>query len=1736
MDNLEPISREKKRFRVDEILLLLVLTMVLGSLLFTEPTITGYAVYGPNSSNYTGNMINGSAYLDNLSIGINESSYVDNLSIDEFVSKDTVIIEDSNVSDVESIVSNESSEESEEEILSTKEISLAVKNAKGKELDAEIEVIKTLRKGKSKVKVSPKDHPIKEIVFSDLGVDENTAENIKIDDVPEEEEFSSFVEVYAIDPTNLDFTNATVTVVATGTNLFKCKDWNFEQQECYGEWVLFKTGLIPGEEYTFILTPDDPGFAETGIYTPTAAADVGSAGTATVAQVNASDGVTTTYNLPKGSVFVETVYHEYNFSINYPSNLTLNTVNISIEWYATLAGGEKLEVYKASTDQWFDVTLTTTVIEVNESVAVGGFINTSYDLNNLVVRFLGYAGGANKIAYIDYLRVDLDASDNLAPVTTLVTPAQGFYNDTDSPADVTFNCSATDNDIISNISLYITNATNQSFALNETRPVTGSSAWANFTLSLENGDYAWNCLAYDDSGNSDWADANRSLTINLTGDFTAPTVTLNTPVNDYNTSSDWINFNWTAIDNYDTNLTCNLTVKGSINASDIASLNNTPTNYSVAGFDHGTHYWNVTCVDDFDNTATSATNYFNVDAIGPTVTIANPKVKTYNTKNLGLSATAEDNLSVAECWYSLNAGSNTSYACETNVDITAVEGTNNLIVYANDTLGNIGYSDLQFNVNTSLVLDISITYPANNTLTNDPTPSITLLAIDKLYSAINYTIYIYYANNTLYSIGNTGLLSNNTPTTIDLIPALSLPDDHSSVGYKVIVTATDGLNQANSSEVNILLTSPLTELISPAYGYYDDDGNINFTFVYHADSFPTANCSLYINDIYNQSNETTTEHIETTFVVTGINEGLNQNWTVNCTMDGIHAEDTSIFHVDATKPAVVLNVPVEDYNTTDTLINFNWTAADNLDTSLLCNLTVDSVVNSSSITSANGTATNYSVANFNDGTHYWNVTCIDEGSNVNTSETRSFTVDTTGPSVTLNTPVNDDTITSTLVNFNWTASNGADISLDCNLTIDGLVNASGIASANNTPTNYSVSNFNQGDHYWNVTCWDDLDNINTSETRSFTVELVIINLIDAYGLDSTLTRIDNFNTTNLEEIEYMELNFSVDASSNVDSWYLNFTANGTSGCSLGNKQSSVCYYYDNSTYRWIHFVNNTNTSTYDATQGNQGDRIIETKTGSGSSINLIYRLDEHYNPNVFKWYDALYNFSDVKWQSGANQQITKNQLIKIAINENIVPLNADQYKLDFRVNYTTGGNLPGQPLEAYLCNSTYSTGLPENFAGCALVTQKLSSELQDDGTKFRGVFTKNLIDTIGDAKYVILKTDVTQQSKYYYIKTYKATAAGYTTHWNYSTDNGATWANLADGYETEMNINWFYNGADPTEFIYSLWANSTDGDEKYLQGNVTWNIDAAQNYPPLANLINPSQNETLTQPYTVTFATADPNDDNLNASLLLYYGATLNKTLATGMNQSNTTYLWDDSTADGTYDLVLLACELGTTDLFCVNDTHEITIDNTKPSVVLNTPIDDYNTSSTDINFNWTANNGIDPVLDCNLTIDGSVNATDVSSTAGSATNYSVADFNDGVHYWNVTCVDDLANVNTSLTRSFTVDTVAPYVILNTPIDDYNTSDTLINFNWTAVDAGHSSVDCNLTIDSSVNASGISSANNTPTNYSVAGFDDGSHYWNVTCIDDHSNVNTSDTRMFTVDATKPSVVLNTPIDDYNTSS
>ncbi|MBI2653248.1 hypothetical protein HYX02_00405 [Candidatus Woesearchaeota archaeon] len=104
-------------------------------------------------------------------------------------------------------------------------------------------------------------------------------------------------------------------------------------------------------------------------------------------------------------------------------------------------------------------------------------------------------------------------SNPVPPIVTLVSP---LNNNISTTGNLIFNCSATDfNENLKNITLY--HNISGVWAADETKNITGTSDYETFIVNnIPNGNYIWNCLAFDNNSMSDWADINFTFKVNST--------------------------------------------------------------------------------------------------------------------------------------------------------------------------------------------------------------------------------------------------------------------------------------------------------------------------------------------------------------------------------------------------------------------------------------------------------------------------------------------------------------------------------------------------------------------------------------------------------------------------------------------------------------------------------------------------------------------------------------------------------------------------------------------------------------------------------------------------------------------------------------------------------------------------------------------------------------------------------------------------------------------------------------------------------------------------------------------------------------------------------------------------------------------------------------------------------------------------------------------------------------------
>ncbi len=139
------------------------------------------------------------------------------------------------------------------------------------------------------------------------------------------------------------------------------------------------------------------------------------------------------------------------------------------------------------------------------------------------------------------------------------------------------------------------------------------------------------------------------------------------------------------------------------------SINNTANN--TMKNDTLYHYYNTTLtlpdghhnatfyVNNSYGTISSTIVYFSVDATKPLIQIQSPQNTTYNQQNISLNFTVTDNSSISWCGYSLDSQSNTTLTSCTNRTLTNLsESSHNITLYANDSVGNMNSSMVNFTI------------------------------------------------------------------------------------------------------------------------------------------------------------------------------------------------------------------------------------------------------------------------------------------------------------------------------------------------------------------------------------------------------------------------------------------------------------------------------------------------------------------------------------------------------------------------------------------------------------------------------------------------------------------------------------------------------------------------------------------------------------------------------------------------------------------------------------------------------------------------------------------------------------------------------------------------------------------------------------------------------------------------------------------------------------------------------
>jgi hypothetical protein len=440
------------------------------------------------------------------------------------------------------------------------------------------------------------------------------------------------VKSFAIDPTLIDFSNGTVTSVASGTELWKCKDWVFATQTCTGTWTKIMD-LVPGEEYSFTIDSQDPGFTETSPSTGTP--DAGNV--VNIANVNYNDGTFAStqiddnvfwaagVNNPGGTSNSPTGYLNVTYNLTLINitrltqiiNMTLslsfchsNDINApttcSSFQTGTTYNPSDVEIYNFTAGRYQSVgTLTLREgAEGVDSFNIGSGFSDLVSSRNLTnfrfwINFTIGTNGRDAVLAVDYAALTVDF-DKIKPVISYVYPSD--ISGGVARNYIQFNITNNDTNPV-NMTAYFYNSSGALLSQNFT---TDTNLFFNFT-GLADDTYLFNATAYDAVGNA----ASPIETRNVTVDTTIPIIQFenNTELSGTYLFRSYLQVNVSAVDTNLRNLTVFIYDSDGllINQSSTSTRSNLFVNLSLPTY--GTYSFYAIACDSATCTSTETRTY-----------------------------------------------------------------------------------------------------------------------------------------------------------------------------------------------------------------------------------------------------------------------------------------------------------------------------------------------------------------------------------------------------------------------------------------------------------------------------------------------------------------------------------------------------------------------------------------------------------------------------------------------------------------------------------------------------------------------------------------------------------------------------------------------------------------------------------------------------------------------------------------------------------------------------------------------------------------------------------------------------------------------------------------------------------------------------------------------------------------------------------------------------------------------
>ncbi len=701
---------------------------------------------------------------------------------------------------------------------------------------------------------------------------------------------------------------------------------------------------------------------------------------------------------------------------------------------------------------------TTTILNGGENNFSINFSNGEY---NWTIEVFDYLGNSNKDVERKFY-IDLEN-----PEVNLFLPEN---NTNFTSNEVILNFEARDN-LDTNLSCDILLDSNK---LGDTIFVENSSSINLSTGKLSNGLHNWNVSCKDNSGR---VGASQSFQFRILD--TPPKVSLNFPQTNFITSNENITLRYTPVDNSGF-LNCSLIFNSVLEEhNQTAILNNTENSFVKTGLDEGVYNWTVGCYDLSENYFEDTVRNFSVDLNEPEINLVSPiNNSLVNFSDVYFNFTVMDSLdSELICSLTLNgvviddsfSVSNGTFSSRLEENLT--DGAKQWKLTCSDDSAREGLSDT-FEFNLSENPEISLVTE------NESSYQITAINLTYIPSDnVGLSYCSLYLNNNFKMFNQSNIL-NNQENNFSLFGLLD-------GDYSWYVNCSDYFIGKTISEERFFKIdggAPDITLFEPnGEDIYESNVSFNFTVIDSVDS--NLSCNLSIDDVivdsfYALNNTIMTRNIS------GISDGFKK-WQVNCSDSSNNLGASLVYNFTKFSNPVVSLISPEN-NTWMGQGNFNFTYYIEDDQGFTnASLIINSVLNQTNSSKLNNFNYNNFSVNFPNGEYNWKINVTDVTGLVGSSEVWTVYVDNQNPSLEIFSPLDSEVVNTNNVSFNFSVLDNLSPIVSCNLSIDGEVESS-LDVLNNSNEEIFLL-VNDGNHSWDIECFDLANNSNLSLAQNFTV-------------------------------------------------------------------------------------------------------------------------------------------------------------------------------------------------------------------------------------------------------------------------------------------------------------------------------------------------------------------------------------------------------------------------------------------------------------------------------------------------------------------------------------------------------------------------------------------------------------------------------------------------------------------------